>query len=185
MDRVNISVAIIPMAPSSVGIRTTQGTVLSAFFVGYLATQVIGGRLADRFGGKVVLGIGVLSWSLFTLLTPFAAFGGFIALLVARIGMGVGEGVTFPSIYALFGRWLPKEESSRAIGVIFSAIPLGSVFALLITPIIVIHWGWQWAFYSFGAVGAVWWWLLALRITADPISTRRFGERERRSIARQ
>ncbi len=168
MDRVNISVAIIPMSRELGWDPKTQGLVLSAFFVGYLATQVIGGRLADRFGGKVVLGVGVLSWSAFTLLTPWAAFGGFIALLVARIGMGVGEGVTFPSIYSLFGRWLPKEESSRAIGVIFSAIPLGSVFALLITPIIVIHFGWQWAFYSFGAVGAVWWLFWHLRITADP-----------------
>ena len=111
MDRVNMSVAIIPMAKDLGWDPATQGTVLSAFFVGYLATQILGGRLADRFGGKVVLGIGVLSWSLFTLVTPFAAFGGFTALLFARIGMGVGEGVTFPSIYSLFGRWLPKTES--------------------------------------------------------------------------
>ena len=115
-----------------------------------------------------MLGIGVLSWSLFTLVTPFAAFGGFTALLLARVGMGIGEGVTFPSIYSLFGRWLPKTESARSIGVIFSAIPLGSVFALLITPVIVIHWGWPWAFYSFGAIGVVWWWFWHVNITADP-----------------
>jgi ACS family sodium-dependent inorganic phosphate cotransporter len=166
MDRVNISVAIIPMATQLGWDPATQGTVLSAFFVGYLATQVLGGRLADRYGGKVVLGIGVLSWSLFTMLTPFAAFAGFTALLFARIGMGIGEGVTFPSIYSLFGRWLPKAESARAIGVIFSAIPLGSVFALLITPIVVIKWGWPWAFYSFGAVGIVWWWFWHKHISA-------------------
>lgn len=168
MDRVNISVAIIPMAQELGWDPAKQGTVLSAFFVGYLATQILGGRLADRFGGKVVLGIGVLSWSLFTLVTPFAAFGGFTALLFARIGMGVGEGVTFPSIYSLFGRWLPKAESARSIGVIFSAIPLGSVFALLITPVIVLNWGWQWAFYSFGAVGFIWWWFWHANISADP-----------------
>lgn len=168
MDRVNMSVAIIPMAKDLGWDPKTQGTVLAAFFVGYLATQVLGGRLADRFGGKVVLGIGVLSWSLFTLVTPFAAFGGFTALLVARVGMGIGEGVTFPSIYSLFGRWLPKAETSRSIGVVFSAIPLGSVFALLITPVIVVHWGWPWAFYSFGAAGVVWWLFWHVNITADP-----------------
>src|SRR4051812_31638499 len=75
IDRVNISVAIIPMAGQLGWNPQTQGLVLSAFFVGYLATQVIGGRLADRFGGKVVLGVGVLSWSFFTLVTPWAAFG--------------------------------------------------------------------------------------------------------------
>jgi len=185
MDRVNISVAIIPMAAQLGWDPKTQGTVLSAFFVGYLATQVLGGRLADRFGGKVVLGIGVLSWSLFTMLTPLAAYGGFTALLLARIGMGIGEGVTFPSIYSLFGRWLPKAESARAIGVIFSAIPLGSVFALLVTPIIVIHWGWEWAFYSFGAIGIVWWWFWHTRITADPALHPTIAAHERDAIAHE
>jgi MFS family permease len=182
MDRVNISVAIIPMAAELGWDPATQGTVLSAFFVGYLATQVLGGRLADRFGGKVVLAVGVLSWSLFTMLTPIAAFGGFTALLLARVGMGIGEGVTFPSIYSLFGRWLPKAESARAIGVIFSAIPLGSVFALLVTPIIVIKWGWAWAFYSFGAIGVVWWLIWHTRITADPDAHPTIGAHEREEL---
>jgi MFS family permease len=182
MDRVNISVAIIPMAAELGWDPATQGTVLSAFFVGYLATQVLGGRLADRFGGKVVLAVGVLSWSLFTMLTPIAALGGFTALLLARVGMGIGEGVTFPSIYSLFGRWLPKAESARAIGVIFSAIPLGSVFALLVTPIIVIKWGWAWAFYSFGAIGVVWWLIWHTRITADPDAHPTIGAHEREEL---
>ena len=66
IDRVNISVAIIPMAEDLGWNMQTQGLVLSSFFVGYLLLQIIGGRLADRYGGKVVLGAGVLLWSLFT-----------------------------------------------------------------------------------------------------------------------
>ncbi|HTK97442.1 MAG TPA: ACS family MFS transporter [Pseudomonadales bacterium] len=182
MDRVNMSVAIIPMAAEFGWNPEKQGQVLAAFFVGYLATQVLGGRLADRFGGKVVLGIGVLSWSFFTLITPFAAAAGFAALLAARIGMGVGEGVTFPSIYSLFGRWLPKAESARGIGVIFSAIPLGSVFALLATPIIVVAWGWHWAFYSFGAIGVVWWWFWHRNISSQPDAHPTIGAHERSAL---
>jgi ACS family sodium-dependent inorganic phosphate cotransporter len=140
MDRVIISIA-----------------VLSSFFVGYLLTQVAGGWLAERYGGKIVLGTGVVFWSLFTMLTPVAAAGGLTALLVTRVIMGVGEGITFPSIYAMFGRWVPETERSRAIGILFSTIPLGSVFALLATPWIVMHYGWEMGFYAFGAVGFVWW----------------------------
>ncbi len=157
MDRVIISVAIIPMAQDYGWSAEEQGRVLSSFFVGYLLTQIAGGWLAQRFGGKVVLGGGVLFWSLFTMLTPVAAAGGLTALLVTRVLMGVGEGVTFPSIYALFGRWIPASERSRAVGILFSTIPLGSVFALLATPLIVLHYGWEIAFYAFGAVGFVWW----------------------------
>jgi ACS family sodium-dependent inorganic phosphate cotransporter len=117
------------------------------------------------------LGVGVLFWSAFTFITPIAAFFGFTALLLARIGMGLGEGITFPSTYSLFGRALPPAERSRAVGVVFSAIPLGSVFALLATPWIVIHYGWPAAFYSFGAVGAVWWFFWHTRIDSAPMPT--------------
>ena len=107
IDRVNISVAIIPMAEEFGWDQSTQGLVLSSFFVGYLLTQIAGGWLADRFGGKVVLGFGVVFWSAFTIITPAAAFAGLSMLLLSRVGMGLGEAVTFPSIYSLFARWLP------------------------------------------------------------------------------
>lgn len=165
IDRVNISIAIIPMAEEFGWDQTTKGLIMSSFFVGYLLTQIAGGWLADRFGGKVVLGFGVLFWSAFTIITPAAAFAGLSLLLASRIGMGLGEAVTFPSIYSLFSRWLPITERTRAIGLNASAIPLGTVFALLLTPIIVLSLGWQWAFYLFGAVGIVWYglwhWLAA------------------------
>ncbi len=157
MDRVIISIAIIPMAADFGWTPEEQGRVLSSFFVGYLLTQIAGGWLAERFGGKVVLGSGVIFWSLFTMLTPVAAAGGLTALLVARVFMGIGEGVTFPSIYAMFSRWVPESERSRAIGMLFSAIPLGSVFALLATPWIVTQYGWEAGFYLFGSVGFIWW----------------------------
>ena len=157
MDRVIISIAIIPMAADFGWNAEEQGRILSSFFVGYLLTQILGGWLAERFGGKVVLGCGVIFWSLFTLITPIAAAGGMVALITARILMGMGEGVTFPSIYALFGRWIPVRERSRSIGILFSMAPLGSVFALLATPWIVGRFGWEVAFYAFGLIGFVWW----------------------------
>ncbi len=168
MDRVNISIAIIPMSKELDWSADIQGTVLSSFFIGYLLTQIIGGRLADRFGGKLVLGIAVLIWSAFTFITPFAALAGFGGLILARIGMGIGEGVALPAIYSLYGRWLPRGESARAIGATFSAIPLGIVFGLLVTPWIVINFGWQWAFYSFGLLGIIWFIVWQNVVTAYP-----------------
>ena len=116
IDRVNISVAIIPMAETHGWSPQTQGLVLSSFFVGYLLLQIVGGRLSDRFGGKIVLGWGVLLWSLFTILTPLAASAGIAVLIITRILMGMGEAVTYPSIYSLFVRWLPTAERDRAMG---------------------------------------------------------------------
>jgi len=168
IDRVNISVAIIPMAEDLGWSMDVQGAVLSSFFVGYLLGQIVGGRLADRYGGKVVLGAGVLLWSLFTLLTPPAAYVGLTLLIVTRILMGMGEAVTFPSIYSLYSRWVPLSERSRAVGLANSGIPLGTVFALVATPYIVAAFGWEWAFYLFGAVGVLWYVVWQAAVTAHP-----------------
>jgi len=53
--------------------------------------QILGGIWADRFGGKVVLGFGVVWWSLATFLTPLAAKIGLPCLLTVRAFMGIGE----------------------------------------------------------------------------------------------
>lgn len=164
IDRVNISVAIIPMAEQFGWSDTQRGIVLSSFFVGYLVTQVAGGALAARFGGKVILGFGVLWWSLFTLLTPLSALTSFPVLIVTRILMGLGEGVAFPATYNLLGRWVPLRERTRAAAFNLSAIPLGTLFAVSITPLIALTLGWPWVFYLFGATGFIWflfWWPLA------------------------
>jgi MFS family permease len=168
IDRVNISVAIIPMSEDLGWDVATQGTVLSAFFIGYLLTQVVGGWLADRYGGKAVLATGVLLWSLFTILTPPAAQLGLGVLLAARIAMGMGEAVTFPAIYSLYSRWMPIQERARAMAFNNSGIPLGTVFALIVTPVIVASLGWEWAFYLFGGVGVIWYLLWQSKASATP-----------------
>ena len=168
IDRVNMSVAIIPMAEEFKWDQTTKGIVLSSFFYGYLATQVLGGWLADRYGGKVVLGFGVLWWSIFTLLTPPAAAVSLAVLFIARVGMGFGEGVAFPAIYNLFAHWVPVRERARSVALNTSGIPLGTVGALLLTPAIVLRWGWQAVFYSFGMLGFFWFVLWYFLVADSP-----------------
>lgn len=75
--------------------------------------------------------------------------------------MGLGEGVAFPTVYNLLGRWVPLRERSRAAAFNLSAIPLGTLFAVTATPFIAVHFGWPMVFYSFGALGFLWfafWW---------------------------
>lgn len=178
IDRVNISVAIIPMSADFGWDKITQGYVLSSFYIGYIVVMIIGGRLADKHGGALILGAGVLLWSLFTLVTPAAAMLGFSVLLLARIGMGMGEAVTFPSVYNLVTRWVPTQDRSKAIALNASGIPVGTVFALLATPIIVEALGWEWAFYLFGAVGVVWYAVWRVVATATPQTHPRISNAE-------
>ncbi len=179
IDRVNISVAIIPMAEEFGWSDTERGLVLSSFFAGYLVTQVLGGWLAQKLGGKAVLGFGVLWWSAFTIITPLSAFTSFPVLIAARIAMGLGEGVAFPSVYHMFGRWVPARERSRAASFNLAAIPAGTLVAIIVTPYLAVNFGWPSVFYVFGATGVIWfafWWLL---VVDKPSLDSRMGEPER------
>jgi MFS transporter, ACS family, solute carrier family 17 (sodium-dependent inorganic phosphate cotransporter), other len=71
---------------------------------GYLLTQVVGGVWADKFGGKPILGFGVVWWSIATALTPVAVKLGLPVLLFARACMGIGEGVAMPAMNNLLSR---------------------------------------------------------------------------------
>ena len=82
--------------------ETQRGLILSSFYIGYILTQIIGGLLSDKIGAKLVLGVGLIVWSIFTFITPWAFYGGFAALIIARIGMGLGEGITFPAWHSLY-----------------------------------------------------------------------------------
>lgn len=68
-----------------------QGMLLSAFFFGYLFTQIPGGYLSGRFGGSLFLGGGVLGTAVLTLLTPLSAQLGAKWLFALRALEGFGE----------------------------------------------------------------------------------------------
>ena len=81
-----------------------QGWILGAFFFGYVVTQLPGGRLAEKYGGKRLYGGGILITSIFTLLTPLAATISLPLFVIVRVIEGFGEGVTFPVMHALLAQ---------------------------------------------------------------------------------
>lgn len=155
IDRVNISVAIIPMQAQFGWSESQVGIILGSFYFGYIISMTFGGFLADKYGGKIVLAYGLLLWSFFTIITPAFAYSGFFFLILIRILMGLGEGVTFPAWHSIYARWIPFQERTRAIAITNSGISFGSVFGLVVTAIIIEGYSWEWVFYSFGALGIV------------------------------
>jgi ACS family sodium-dependent inorganic phosphate cotransporter len=115
IDRTNISVASIAMQDEFKWTETTKGFVLSSFFVGYILLQVVSAGLANKYGGKLLLGVAVVWWSAFTMLTPAAASLGLATLIGARIALGLGEAAVFPACINMVGRWVPAEQRSRAV----------------------------------------------------------------------
>ena len=178
-DRVNISVAAVAMKERFGWSQTDKGLVLAAFFIGYLLFMFVAGLLSTRFGGKRVLGYSVLAWSIITLLTPPAAMMSIAALIAARIGLGVGEAGTFPAVYELYGRWVPASERARAIALMNSGVPIGTVLGLLGSGWLVQRYGWAAPFYVFGTIGLLWLIPWVRQVENDPTTDARVGSEER------
>lgn len=138
----------------------TQGIVLGSFFYGYVLTQIPGGRLAEKYGGKTIFGLGVLFTAIFTLISPLAATFNFEAFILIRILEGLAEGVTFPSMHAMLARWIPPLERNKFAALVYTGANLGTIISLPVSGYlcsIAFDGGWPLSFYLFGILGIIWW----------------------------
>lgn len=152
MDKVNLSIAIIPMSHQFGWNSSVAGLVQSSFFWGYALSQLPGGWVAKIYGGRQVLAIGVLVWSLATALVPILA-GNMPGLVFTRVLVGIGEGVSPSAATDLIARSIPLEERSRAVAFVFGGLSVGSVAGLLLAPPLIQNFGWESVFYLFGLLG--------------------------------
>lgn len=137
------------------------GRIVIAFQVSYAVMMLVWGKILDRVGTKLGLGIGVAWWSLAGMATALAntAMGfGF-----ARFLLGVGEAANFPASIKTVAEWFPKSERAFATGIFNSGTNIGAIVAPISVPLIAAAWGWRMAFILTGALGFVWlifWWAL-------------------------
>ncbi|VEN34668.1 unnamed protein product, partial [Callosobruchus maculatus] len=161
--RANLSIAIVAMTelknytlenqtvitkPEFDWSTQTQGYLLSSFFYGYITTQLIGGYLASRIGGKNMfcLGIGVTAG--LTLITPFIA-GNVTIFLIVRVIEGIFEGITYPCMHVVWGKWAPPLERSRLATIGFSGSYFGTVVSMPVCSYLASTLGWPSIFYCF------------------------------------
>ncbi|XP_053609606.1 putative inorganic phosphate cotransporter [Plodia interpunctella] len=142
-----------------------QSIILGSFFYGYVLTQIPGGRIAEKFGGKLVYGVGVLLTAIFTILSPIAAFVDFKFFIAVRVLEGLGEGVTYPAMHAMLARWIPPMERSKFAAYVYAGSNIGTVISLPISGWLCtldFGGGWPLCFYLFGGLGIVWFiaWML-------------------------
>lgn len=175
-DRTNISLAIVPMAEEKGWSSDLQGRVLSSFFFGYVTTQILGGYLSLRYGGKPVLATAVALWSISTLLTPLAAEASFGVLLFCRVTMGIGEGMALPCLHHLTARWIPLAERSTFLAATAVGKFVGTGSAMAAAPLVAAWW--PSIFYLFGVVGIVWVMAWQLMASSEPRSCRHIGSAE-------
>ncbi|MDF7777208.1 MFS transporter [Sphingomonas sp. AOB5] len=183
LDRSNISIAA-PLLKADLGISQRElGLVFSAFVFGYALTQPIAGRLADRFGARRTVAIGLVWWSVLTAATAMISTtmaGAFGMLLLVRGLLGVGEAVIFPASNRLVASWIPAHERGLANGLIFAGVGVGAGIAPPLITTIMLAWDWRAAFWASAAIGLVMLaiWLTFVRDTPERHPLVGAGERE-------
>ncbi|CAG9461515.1 unnamed protein product [Pedinophyceae sp. YPF-701] len=156
MDKVNMSVAVIPMAEELGWSATERGLVSSAFFWGYTLTQTPAGYLCSKIGGIKVLLAGVVLWSLGTAVAPPLAKMGILWLCASRFFVGLGEGLAPSSVTSVMANKVPQGERSRAVATVFGGLDVGSAVGLLLCGPLIRLYGWPIVFYTFAVLGLVW-----------------------------
>jgi MFS family permease len=133
---------------------TAYGALAAGFYFAYAFCQLPAGALSDRIGGKLVLGIGALLWSVSTLLTGFVQ--GFMGLFVLRMMLGVGESVAFTTTSKIIASNIPRAQMGLANGVIGFGYLIGPAVGTLLGGFMMARWGWRVTFGIFGAVSLLW-----------------------------
>jgi MFS family permease len=176
LDRQLMSILTEPIR-KEMGLTDRQMGLLGGIYFAafYTIIGVFVGFFADRFSRKWILVTGSTLWSGFTAACGFSA--AYPALMISRMGVGVGEAAGAPPSYSIISDYFPAHRRGMALGIFSLGVPFGMAIAALAGPLFVAHGdfvfgtmtlsGWRMAFISIGAAGILATILLAL-IVREP-----------------
>lgn len=140
---------LIPVVVPVLGMKMSQaGAFMSAFYIGYVITQIPAGVLADRFGVRVILGVSLILEGVSTFY-----MGNIISYdmgFALRLLTGLGAGAVYAGCARAIMEWFPTKERGTAFGIMLAAPSAGIVLSNYLVPALNNVFGWQLAFKAIG-----------------------------------
>ncbi len=121
------------------------------FAVLYVLLSIPIARLAERKNRVAIITIGTVLWSVATAASGLAL--NFAQLLLARIGVGIGEAAGTPATTSIISDYFSPQRRASAMSVVGLAVPLGAFLGGSVGGFIALHWGWRAAFLCMGLPG--------------------------------
>src|SRR4051794_34614489 len=134
-----------PQIAAQLGDLHLYSWVFSSFLLAQTATTMVFGKLADLFGRKPVLLVGIAIFLAGSLLCGFAPT--MVWLIVFRLVQGLGAGAIQPIVLTIVGDLYPGTERGRVQGYLSSVWGVSSVLGPLAGGLIVAHLSWAWVFW--------------------------------------
>jgi ACS family tartrate transporter-like MFS transporter len=149
LDRTSVAYAAIGMARELGFSDRVFGMGAGVFFVSYVALQIPGALLVERWGARRIISTTMIAWGTMTALTAFVHTPA--ELYLARFLLGAGEAGFFPGVIVYLSHWFTQQDRAKVTSNFMSAIPLSFVIASPIAGLILGHsWfsiaGWRWLF---------------------------------------
>jgi MFS family permease len=169
IDRASLSTAVPNMMKELRMDAGMMGVALSAFFWFYLVANIPAGMMADKYGPKRTLGWAAGLWSVCSAVTGSATHC--LHLVLARIGVGVGEAASFPVNAKIVSNHFPADERGIAVGCYTSGLRLGFAVTPILMAWLISTWSWRFAFYVTGVGSLLWvvlWCFTYREIKAQP-----------------
>jgi MFS family permease len=147
-----VIVPLIPMLRVSLNASDDQlGSLHTVLYIVLAIGSMLFGLFADRFSRKLVIGIGILSWSLATFAGGLAT--SFLFLLVTRSFVGLGEAAYAPAAQSMISGGFPSEKRASAQAIFASGMLLGGACGQALGGILGPRYGWQVALFVLALAG--------------------------------
>lgn len=166
-DRIVLGVLLEPIKNEFGASDTLMGFLTGATFAIFYATLGIPiAILADRTNRRNIIGVCVFIWSAMTVLCGMAAT--FLQMMLARIGVGVGEAGGSPPSHSMISDMFPQEKRATALGIFAMGVPLGFLVGYYGGSVVSESYGWRMAFYAMGVPGIILTVLVFLTVKEPP-----------------
>ena len=138
---------------ADLGFSDTQLGLLTgfAFAMFYVLAGLPIARWADRSDRRNIISLSIGVWSFMTAISGLAA--NYVQLLLARIGVGVGEAGCSPPAHSMISDIFPAEQRATALSMYSIGINIGIMFGFLLGGYLNEHYSWRVAFFVVGAPG--------------------------------
>jgi putative MFS transporter len=177
IDVILIAFLLVPIGREFALDAASVGLVASAGFMGMFFGAAICGRLADRYGRRLVFSATLVIFSIGAVLSAIAPT--FEVLLLARVVAGLGLGGELPVASTLVSEFSPRAHRGRMIVLLESFWAYGTLLAGVVALVVLPAYGWRWVF-AIAALPALY---AAFLRSALPESPRFLAERGRSADA--